>query len=369
MTTIMKASHQWMTRPADQRFVSLLEMAEYKNRIRDRSQSKVVPSRSIEAVADERDMRSLSIVGPNGGALTATNWSFGQLAQLVKAPAAYLRGLPAPLAADCINYGLVSRDVEEVGVLMFGDKEAAVPTNQLTAITGPNYGRIWDADIIAGLVERFGDGVTGDFKVPGEWGRDVPVTRENTTLYASDRDMFVFLCDEKHRIEIPNRRNGEAGTLARGFFVWNSEVGSRSFGVATFLFDYVCGNRIVWGAEEYSEFTLRHTSSAPGRWIDEIAPAIDAYANASSRNVVAAIENAKKQKIEDDVVQFLAKRRKFSFRQAEAIQAVHVAEEGRPMETIFDVVTGVTAYAKRVTYQDDRVELEREAGKIMALAA
>jgi hypothetical protein len=44
------------------------------------------------------------------------------------------------------------------------------------------------------LVKAFGDGVSGDgFRVPGEFGREVKVTKANTTLFAGDRDMFVFL--------------------------------------------------------------------------------------------------------------------------------------------------------------------------------
>ncbi len=44
-------------------------------------------------------------------------------------------------------------------------------------------------------------------------------------------------------------------------------------------------------------------------------------------------------------------------------------EENRPIESLWDVTTAATAYARGIRYQDDRVELEREAGKIMALAS
>src|SRR5205085_2945852 len=96
------------------------------------------------------------------------------------------------------------------------------------------------------LVERFGDGVSGHWRVPGEFGNRITVTKENTTLFASDRDMFVFLADEDRRIDVPGRRNG-SGSMARGFFVWNSETGDKTLGLGFFLFDYVCANRIVWG--------------------------------------------------------------------------------------------------------------------------
>ena len=82
------------------------------------------------------------------------------------------------------------------------------------------------------------------------------MTKNNTTIYGSDRDMFVFLADEENRIVVPNRRNGQSGSLAKGFFVWNSEVGSQSIGAAFFLFDYACSNRIVWGAQDFKEIRI-----------------------------------------------------------------------------------------------------------------
>ena len=83
--------------------------------------------------------------------------------------------------------------------------------------------------------------------------------QDNTTLFASDRDMFVFLADEDNRIENPNRRAGRFGSFARGFFVWNSEVGKTTLGAGFFLFDYVCCNRIVWGETN----TPRSASATP----------------------------------------------------------------------------------------------------------
>lgn len=178
--------------------------------------------------------------------------------------------------------------------------------------------------------------------------------------------MFVFLADESHRIEVPNRRAGRSGEMSRGFFVWNSEVGSQSFGIATFLFDYVCCNRIVWGAEGFQEIRLRHTSGAPDRWLEEVRPALQRYANASASSVTSAIAQAKAARI-DDVDAFLKGR--FSRSQVSAIKAAHMTDEQRPIETLWDATTAVTAYARGIQYQDDRVVLEREGGKILALAA
>jgi hypothetical protein len=359
-STLMQANHQWSSRPDDQRFTSLPEMYAMAANVKGNSSAKIVSSRAIQARPIENDPRGLVAVGPSGQAVNFTHWSFGQLAQLSGAPASYMRDLPGELAADCINYGLQSRKVEDIGVLLYRNGEA-----QLRAVTGPNYGRVWNTQVIQALMDRFGDGVTGDFKVPGEFGKDVAITKANTTLYASDRDMFVFLADEKHRIEIPGRRDGQSGSLARGFFVWNSEVGKTSLGIGTFLFDYVCCNRIVWGAQQYAEVRINHTTKAPDRWIEEAVPAITAYANSSASTITHAIEVARAARI-DDVDKFLHGR--FTRTKASAIKAAHMNDEGRPIETLWDAATAVTAYARGVGYQDERIELEREGGRILDLA-
>ena len=361
-TTLMQASHQWASRPNDERFVSLIDMKAHFENVRENSREAVVSSRKIQAIPMS-DNKGLEIHGPNGHGYAPTNWAFGQLAQLAGAPAAYLRQLPSPIAADCINYGMqYSRDVSEVGVLLYKNGD-----NVMRAATGPRYGRIWNNDIVGALVANFGDGVTpGGFKVPGEFGKAVEVTKANTTLYAGDRDMFVFLADEEHRIEIPNRRNGEAGSMARGFFVWNSEVGSATFGLATFLFDYVCCNRIVWGAQGFEQITIRHTASAPDKWLEEMRPALIEYSNSSAKGVIEGVEKARAARI-DNVDEFLAKR--FGKRVGPELQAIHMTEEGRPIETLWDATVAVTAKARVIEHQDTRVELEREGGELMKLAA
>jgi hypothetical protein len=363
MTVLTAASTQWATRPADQRFTSLTSLHEHVSTVRDRSHAKALSSRALTAVPVEGDHRALAVVGPNGGPVDVTHWAFTQLAQRAGAPAGYLRELPGAMAADCLNYGLHHKhDSMDLGVLLYQNGGPA----ELRAITGPNYGRIWNTTITKALHERFGDGVTGDFRVPGEFGEAVEIGKANTTLYASDRDMFVFLADEEHRIEVPNRRDGQPGSMARGFFVWNSEVGAQALGIATFLFDYVCKNRIVWGATGYNEVRIRHTSSAPHRWLEEVAPAIEAYAQSSTQGIQDGIAKARQHRI-DHVDEFLAKR--FTRSLVGPIKAAHMADEQRPIETLWDVVTGVTAHARGIQYQDERVKLEREAGKLMDAVA
>lgn len=363
---LMHASRQWMSRPDDERFTDLHQLYAVSQLGYEQSRQKTVSSRDLQFVPDAADpLKGLTIQGHNGIPANMTHWSFGQVAQLAGAPAGYLRNLPAPIAADCLNYGMrFERDARDTGVLVRRD-ETGVTT--LTAATGPNYGRIWNKDIVGALINKFGDGITGDWKVPGEFGKDVTVTKANTTIYGSDRDMFVFLADEKNRVQMDNRRNGEPGSLARGFFVWNSEVGSQSIGAAFFLFDYACSNRIVWGAREFKELRLRHTASAPHRWLEEITPVLALYSEASAKPVEETIRAAQAKKMDDDLDAFLKNR--FTLAQTTAIKAAHEREEGRPIETLWDVTTGVTAMAKTIRNQDERVLVERKAGAILDLVA
>lgn len=365
MTILMQASNQWAKRPDDERFTSLDELLAHTRHQREISKGMALPSRSLSAapIADDATRTQLVVLGPDGSPSSPTHWAFGQLAQRVGAPASYLRTLPSDIAADALNYGIFKRPVEDMGVLL--RQNGGV---ELAAVTGPNYGRIWNADVVAALQQRFGNGIDGEFTVPGEFGKAVDVTKANTTLFAGERDMFVFLADETHRIDVPGRRNGETGSMARGFFVWNSEVGSRTLGVATFLFDYVCCNRIVWGAEGYEEILVRHTISAPDRFVEEVSPAIEAYAHKSTATITQAIEAAQAARLAPDKVdEFLRKR--FTKGQAAGIKAAHLADEDRPIESLWDVTVGATAYARGIKWQDDRVAIEKEAGKIMASAS
>lgn len=357
----MEVHKQWATRKTDERFLDLFSMRDHFGKLKENSKGVVIANRSLNVVPNGDEL----MIGRGSQEAIINEWAFGQIASLSGAPAGYLRSLPAPIAADCLNYGLkYVRDVEEIGLLVSRD-DTDNANLSLRAATGPRYGRVWNHDIVRSLVNRFGDGVTGDFRVPGVFGKRVEVTKANTTLYAGERDMFVFLCDEVNRVEVKNRRNGQSGSMARGFYVWNSEVGAATLGAAFFLFDYVCGNRIIWGMEEFKEMRIRHTVSAPHRWLEEVSPIIDEYRNGSERPVLAAIESAREKKI-GDVNEFLANR--FGKNMAKVLVERHEKEEGRPIETLWDAVTAGTAYARDIPNQDSRVAFERETGKIMELA-
>src|ERR1700688_2797641 len=102
----------------------------------------------------------------------------------------------------------------------------------------------------------------------------VDVTKETTTLYASDRDVFLFLVDDTHPIEAGRLPNGDPDLYFRGFYCWNSEVGSKTLGIASFYLRAVCMNRNLWGVEDFQEISIRHSKFATQRFAHEAAPAL-----------------------------------------------------------------------------------------------
>lgn len=364
MATLDQCHHQWATRPEDERFTSLDDMLKKMKGLQARSREEVIGANKlvVQTIDDGRLM-----LDDGKQLLEPSAWAFDQLSYMAEAPAGYLRTLPASISAQALNHGLAKHQAD-VGLLARGNPGLKQDgTGTLSAVTGPKYGRIWNADVVSALRDRFGNGLDGDFRIPGEFGKQVDITKQNTTLYGGDRDMFVFLADEKNRIEMPGRRGGQMGSFARGFFVWNSEVGSRSLGIATFLFDYVCSNRLVWGAQGFEEIKITHTSSAPSRFMSEIGPQLDAYSQTATAGIRAALEDARSKKIDTPVDEFL---RKFlTKKDSEAVMAAHLVEEDRPIETLWDASVGITAFAKSIKNQDTRTWYERLGGKMVEMAS
>jgi hypothetical protein len=107
-TQLFATSHQWATRPDDQRFLSLEDLHASVATRRGESWTATPYTRELRVVP-QADQLALSVFDPTAGErrdLELSNWSFGQLSQYAQAPAAYLRKLPADLAAINLQWGL-----------------------------------------------------------------------------------------------------------------------------------------------------------------------------------------------------------------------------------------------------------------------
>ncbi|MHC2611328.1 hypothetical protein ACVMGF_002401 [Bradyrhizobium diazoefficiens] len=94
-----RVSSEWFSRPADERYLSLSDLYAAVHRRIERSRIRTVDSAAIRVDANRGNPERLTLTLPGSDApIAPTHWSFGQLASLVGAPAAYLRQLPAPLS-------------------------------------------------------------------------------------------------------------------------------------------------------------------------------------------------------------------------------------------------------------------------------
>jgi hypothetical protein len=156
----------------------------------------------------------------------------------------------------------------------------------------------------------------------------------------------------------------------RGFYAWNSEVGSKTLGIASFYLRAVCMNRNLWGCENFEEITIRHSKFAAQRFAHEAAPALTSFANSSPAPFVAGIKAARERivaRTDEDRQTFLRKRGFSKAETGKIIDAV-LSEEGRPPESIFDFVQGMTAHARTKSHQDTRLDLEAKAKTLLERA-
>jgi Domain of unknown function (DUF932) len=374
--TLSKASNQWSTRPADERYETLdsLLAATLDHK-----------KRSMVGEVNLRDLRMVdgggypAVVGPSGVAVRPNHWAFGQLCQRAQAPAGYIRSLPVGLAIDCVRTGLeAANESAEARLLIRAPDARNTGTHaELCALTSPKYQRVWNHEVAQALVDLRERQPAWQFpepfrKVGGQvanpWG---PTGKQVPVAYASDHDMFVFLCDYEHGVEV----NGNM--LARGFFVENSEVGDAAFRVTMFLFDFVCSNILVWGAKNVVEVKMNHVGSIRDRVLrsgSQVLKALAAYGESSAFEQKQTILHAQQMKLGDtneDVLRKLFGNKALGIAKKDIEAAQVVAAEnpryGDP-RTVWAMANGLTEVSQRSPYADARIKLDRAAGEVLSFA-
>jgi len=227
-----------------------------------------------------------------------------------------------------------------------------------SAFTGPGYGRIWDADVVENLMQAINGSSWHVPPAKPSFGSD------NSGLYASDRDMFVFMVNDENPVEVGNAK------LGRGFFCWNSETGSATFGLTTFLYNYVCGNHIVWGAEEVAELKIVHRNHAPDHFYSEALPILNRFVENRmfGDRVKETIGRAMTLPVGETVEKALEWFKDRPFTNKEVVEAWNTGiSEGEDVRTVWGMIQGFTAYARTLSHTDKRVNLERRTGALLNL--
>jgi len=347
-------SMQWATRPADQRFETMQSLHEHNVHKREISTERGVALDHMQCIPQADGGMLFAQQGATTGA-NLTNWAFGQLCVRASAPAAYLRSLPAQLAAVPLQWSLEHAEHQDAKVLL--RKNGGWSAD---AITSSTYGRIYDSQVSDAIIKSVD---LTRWKVPSASyaSRD---PKKATTLYASDRDMFVCLVDDSHAVEVPGA-NGK-DTLFRGFIIRNSEVGAAALDISLFLYRYICDNRIIWGMSNERSLKIRHTAGGPMRFVREASPALLEYAQSDSREIVDMVIDSRKREVGKDPVEVRAWLKSRGFTQEQSALAIDNAEKsGENPRAVWGLVQGLTAAAHDVPFGDERFAFERKVGNLL----
>lgn len=358
MSMLMKASNEWMRRPADERFASLADL--HANALASRNHARQITRKIGEVEAFANDAGDVLLRGKATGQLASPTYTaFGQMAAIASAPPSYLRTLPAPLAAECINTGFAARKNDDTQLLFDAGQHTAL---KLRAVTSDSYSRIYDVDVTSRLLALEADGRFQPAPSAFDGSRG---------LYRGDASMFAFMVDNDRRIF----ERGPGGGLSRGFFAWNSEVGKASFGIMTFLYEFVCGNHRVWGASGVTEVKLRHVGDVQGRAFSEFAARVIKYADSSVDEDELRIQRAHDYIIgasKEQILDRLFGLRNPALTKGRIERAIDLAEQredwyGNP-RSAWGMAGAITEIARDLPNAEDRLALDRAGAKVMELA-
>jgi hypothetical protein len=98
---IGRVSSEWFSRPADERYLSLSELAGTVRGRAERSRTRTAETAAIKVEATRDDSERLALLLPGEDVPPApTHWSFGQLTTMIGAPSTYLRQLTAQVTEN-----------------------------------------------------------------------------------------------------------------------------------------------------------------------------------------------------------------------------------------------------------------------------
>jgi hypothetical protein len=345
MTNLTQASHELYSRPADERFETLNELATHCHNLKECSRRLKEPSAAFcPEVHDGRISLHINGHPPFG----LNDWSFSQLCGFSKVAKETVNRLQPETAAQVLTETLRDRCEDEL------DLQALVYNDALVrSVNGERYRRLWNLDLVQTLQE-----FAVDF-VPPQKGYNGA-----TGLYAGQQDMFCFLIDPTGWTDI----GGE--TFAPGFFVWNSEVGRRTVGISTFWFQSVCGNHIVWDATDVTEITRRHTGrvrdtlSQIRQAIEQLAQKRDERKDCFAKVVAKAMQTAYGQD-HDESLRLLGQAK---FTRGLATRAVEIAQQSGRL-TIWSMVNALTQLSRHAHFAGSRAEIDHKASSLLDLVA
>jgi len=356
-TTITKASSQLFNRTKDEKFENLVSLREHLTRRSNGTFEKTVNLSDFHYNHNgAMFLEEGSLFSPEKGKRHDLNdWSFRQLCKQLSAPSEFISNLSPRLASECMQEATLIResDSRKGKSVFYMDKspEGSESEGTIRAITTDRYVRVYDSEVLS-AIEKYAGGMSAQ------------------GLYSGERDIFCFMTNEEMKVNIA----GE--DLSRGFMVWNSEVGSRTFGVMSFYYRTICSNHIVWGCQNVKERISKHIGQVRDIF-DDLPNFID-WAACTDELIhdEKAIKKAQQMLLAKDPVECAQILRKMGWGKKVAQNIVQEAEvdheryntPGEPY-SVWGIVQGATAYSQRHDNLDSRFEEDLKISKLMGRAS
>lgn len=381
MTLVLTDAHtEWAKRPADERFWTIADMKAATLQHAKNASEETIPEAGWRL--DARANGSIELATQTSN-YTVGHYAFGQLCRSLNAPASYLRSMPNRLAVECLEQSRTNKP-QPARLALIDDEQ-----NRLRALTSERYFRVWNHEICSGLEALEADGwIVPPARPSGHESRgsvriateqdcvdfgDSPLTVRPgdkiapAGLYASDHDMFAFLI---HPDIVLEDGLAPAG-LRRGTMIRQSEVGDCAIWKQDFLFNTVCGNHIVWDAQNVRTTRVRHLGSkVTDGWmamIREIAQDTHASAEQQQQDIIRARDEIILGEGRDEIMQLLFGKRWATKKQAGRAYDLAVEHEdvhGNP-RSLWGMVQGLTRLSQQTPYADERARLDVAAGKML----
>ena len=359
MNVISTAATEYYRRPADERHASPQALVDdaIARKTASREVGYNLKDLRITPIADD-DAGRLVLTSPKGQA-SLTPWSHGQICRMVGAPAAYIRTLPPDIAADALNHGIQTTAPGTKANVLAMVKDGTVTAR---AVTSDTYGRLWDADFYSPVVDTL---CAHGWTLPPTWDG------KPAGAYSSDRDSFLVLVNGGSIVTDPSVRNGN-GQMYRGLMLRNSEVGAAAVWLEEILYEYICGNHNFWGAVINRTYkrrhvgvhvlrdTLRQIGTTARTWTNRAASADEALIRALIDKEIAQTKDA----VVDELV-------KIGATKADAIAAYDrcVTDFDASPRSYWGIAQGFTKTSQDSGYQDDRLQLDQLAAKVLQRGA
>jgi len=383
-TNLMDAHRQWAERADDERFETLEELIQATTYHRQCAVE--TPKFNLQSVLFEHSDtgEEVEIVSPTGNRGQFTHYAFDQMARRVGAPPNYLRKLDARVAAVCLNNGIRNLDEDSSTANLLWHRNGGL---KLRAALSDTYSRIHNNTVAEAVRDRFsGNG----WRVPPARPATANATRQRKAtaadvilqeeiggaiiregdiispagLFASDHDLFILMVNPEHRIQ-----DGSEYGLMPGFFVENSEVGAAALSVTTFYLRSVCGNLIIWNAEDVKRHRVVHRGSNDINKFYAHQDAINNFIGVQASTVESRINKLSTVEIGKTASEIagilpIKVRGLSSSLVSEAYIECERTENCNPRSP-YGIAQGLTRLSQNTGYMDNRVGADVLAGKVL----